>query len=476
MKPVRILFHGFGAFPLFLKPLVLESRPLFPEIDWTVVLTSGHHLDLMTKLLGNENVYLLPAIMRQYYKDSEKPEDLVNYSGNIFLDIESDKSPLKKLVARRQFRNALAVYKSYQRILDSSKATHVLFGHCESHEGKILAAVAREKNIQVISYAHARNLGESFFFPDVTENLPSHAKASQDDIKKAETFVALFRKQNIPAGNMQPVINYLDSERYIPELKSKWLRITDYIIQLFSEPDVAHVYGFYYRFVNSFPFIRDRIWNLRKKIASLNYNIRDFSDLPEKFIYYPMQYTPESSINIPAPYFVDQRRAIDLIRFNMPSNYRLVVKEHPSCISVRPLRIMRSLRRCAGVVIANYKMDSMELVKRASLTVSVTGTATLEAFLLGKSSLNLGDTFFSELLGGKCELCDISGTINKAIERKLTDSEIVSGIARIFSVTAPFLLTSPEAGEAGKITMSKENIRTFVKQLARYIEITSVQV
>ena len=50
--------------------------------------------------------------------------------------------------------------------------------------------------------------------------------------------------------------------------------------------------------------------------------------LPKRFIYYPLQVTPEASINTPAPYYVDQMRAIDALRLAMPPDCALVVKEH----------------------------------------------------------------------------------------------------------------------------------------------------
>ncbi|MFW2569173.1 hypothetical protein ACN5PA_10870, partial [Aliarcobacter butzleri] len=83
--------------------------------------------------------------------------------------------------------------------------------------------------------------------------------------------------------------------------------------------------------MNNLPIYRDSIWRIRKYFAKKQYNLDNFEDLPKRYIYYPLQYSPESSLNIPAPFYIDQMRIIDALRMNMPNDMKLVVKEHPSC-------------------------------------------------------------------------------------------------------------------------------------------------
>jgi hypothetical protein len=216
------------------------------------------------------------------------------------------------------------------------------------------------------------------------------------------------------------------------------------------------------------PIYRESIRGIRKYINSKIFDINRVKDLPQKYIYYPLQYSPESSINIPAPYFINQNRAIDAIRFSMPSDTLLVIKEHPSCINVRSTSFLRSLKKCPGVVIANYKMSSIELIKNAQLTISVTGTATLEAFLLGKSSITLGETFFSEFLGGKCEIEELPTRIKEKLGRNITDEMVIAAVTKVYSVCSPFILRSP--GEDNTETMLKKNIEAFLDALLVHIE------
>jgi hypothetical protein len=193
------------------------------------------------------------------------------------------------------------------------------------------------------------------------------------------------------------------------------------------------------------PILRDNIWKIRRRINEANCDIYSLDELPNKFIFYPLQYTPESSINTPAPYFVDQLRAIDAIRFAMPSDYKLVVKEHPACILLREGGFLRRLQHTSGVVVAHYGLSSLELVRRSALTISVTGTATLEAMLLGRRAITLGGTLVSAMLGGSCSVGDLEQRISLELERHISDADVVKAIAKLFSVRHEVAFGSPGA-------------------------------
>jgi hypothetical protein len=196
--------------------------------------------------------------------------------------------------------------------------------------------------------------------------------------------------------------------------------------------------------------------------------LRSLDELPGKFIFYPLQYTPESSINTPAPYFVDQLRAIDAIRFAMPSDCRLVVKEHPACIQVRSSGLVKRLRQRAGVLVAHYAMNSIEIVKRADLTISVTGTATLEALLLGKQALTLGGSLASGFLGGICGLDNLQAEIERRLGGVIDDEEIVNALAMLFSVRHEVNFGSP--GCPGEPVLRKTNVERFLRAFRDHCE------
>jgi len=218
----------------------------------------------------------------------------------------------------------------------------------------------------------------------------------------------------------------------------------------------------------AFPNILKLIRGFRGWRNGRNFDLEALDELPEKFIYYPLQTTPESSINTPAPYFIDQMRAIDAIRMAMPSDHALIVKEHWASIGIRPAWFYRALRRKAGVRIARFSLPSLDLIRNAQVTISVTGTATLEAFLLGRPSLTLGGCFMAEFLGGVCPIGELAERIAKARTSPPNDDDVISALAKIFSVRHEFVFRP--ADEAGYHANKPENVRRLLRALISHIE------
>ena len=337
----------------------------------------------------------------------------------------------------------------------------------------ILHSLAKELGIITIVPTYTRCLGGSFFSDDITETLPKYASENLLLCDQAEKFLREFSENNISAMSYPSVLENKRGDVDDVFKRNFFRRVLDYGQQLFSEKSYQSLDGIRYRILNNLPLIRDLIWNIRTYYNKDIYDYRYTEDLPEKFIYYPLQYSPESSINTPAPYFIDQMRIIDALRLSMPSDMVLIIKEHPSCIQVRNGNFIRLLRHKAGLRIAYYRMDHKEIIKKAALTVSVTGTANFEAFLLNRPSLVFGGCFFSEFLGGICtlDLSKLRNVIACAIEKPISRAEQLSALIKILSVTYPFVIFTPNDGtKYGDMTMSMDNIKNFYIALLSHIK------
>ena len=195
--------------------------------------------------------------------------------------------------------------------------------------------------------------------------------------------------------------------------------------------------------LNNLPALRDKWWAYRTSLAAREFDIDDLKDLPKRFIYYPLQVTPEASINTPAPYYVDQMRAIDTLRMAMPPDCLLVVKEHWAGIGFRSFDFVRRLRSLPGLLVAKYTMNSREIIQRASLTCAVTGTAAFEAFLLGRPALALGPGLSHWALGCDNAKGSLRDEIAARLDQPLSDQTTIERVATLMSVRYPFLFVSP---------------------------------
>jgi hypothetical protein len=394
----------------------------------------------------------------------DKDVDFSAYNGNIYTDIESEKRTFKHRKGNEQSRRAMGLYRVIKRFFIDIRPDFALLPPVEGVDGKIFAAVAREFGIPLMVPVSCRNIGGFFFAEDANETVPHYARADEASLVLSRDFLQKFRECPVPAVIDIQHVGLLPDFR-LPFLQralrgvARWWRYASLI-----EWDWLRT-----SFLYNLPFLRDAIRGMCAYRNQKFAQISSIDELPEKFIYYPLQYTPEASINAPAPYFVDQFRAIDLIRFAMPNDTLLVVKEHPACLSMRSPAFLRQLRRKAGVIFASSHMDSMELIRRAELTISVTGTATFEAFLSGCPSITLGTNLVAKYIGGVTPISALKERILNLCGKTIPDEAVISGLAELFSVRYEIVFKTP--GEAKEPVLRTSNIQAILHALRRHISL-----
>jgi hypothetical protein len=464
-KRLKIAIYGFGTYAILYRHMIAHAQSVAPDIGWAMVLPTSHHLDAISELLDRSDILCLEERQARTAPPLRDLHELQNYSGNLYADIEAAKQVFKHRLGSEQVARAAEVYRIYKQFVTDSGATHLLYSHVETMDGKILVSLAQELGIPALLPTDLRNIGGMCFSPDAGESLPVYRKAEPDHIRAAGAFLAEFRTRPKAALNLVPSEAGESTlplyQKPMPRRVWNYAKRTARNPGLF-EPSLLAISAKY-----AFPRLREQLRGMRARRNRGVYDFSDLSELPAKFIYYPLQVTPESSINTPAPYYIDQLRAIDLIRFAMPSDCTLVVKEHPASIGVRSAAFYEKLKRIAGVRVAHCNLPSMELIRRAGVTISVTGTATLEAFLLGRSSLVLGSSFIAEYLGGVCSADQLQERIAQALSSKPTDEHIVNALAGIFS--ARYLCVFRPPDEEGNLAARPENVKRLFEAVLDHI-------
>lgn len=456
---MKVLLFGFGSSPLFLKPLVERVRKTNAEIDFSIILSSAHHLELMLEVISSEKSLCLNPLLPLYKNKEPQLDGLKNYPDNIYANIESQKVTMKNRHSEEQINLAYWSYALLKDFIKKINPDYILYTQPpENMEGMLIGGIANELNIPLAVPHHTRQLGQSFFSFDLQEILPSYSNPSDYERNKARVFLAKYRDGGC---SPEPCLNFDSGRRDISyDKKRKFARLKAGFNRFYSESRSRELGTLRISLLNNwFPLWRDFYRGSRKFFNKRLYNCNAIDGLPERFIFYPIQYSPESSINIPSPYFIDQLRVIDAIRMSMPSDFTLVVKEHPACISVRPRKFMESLLHKAGVVVAKYDMDSSAIIKQSNLVISVTGTAALEAFLFGRRSLVMGPVFFSEWLGGICKIDELPNRIRDTLDSQVDEPEIIDCLSQVFAVSAEFIGRSP--GEGSDSMMTYENLDLF---------------
>ena len=110
------------------------------------------------------------------------------------------------------------------------------------------------------------------------------------------------------------------------------------------------------------------------------------------YVLFGLHFQPESSIDVWAPYFSNQMWVIELLARSIPPTHKLLVKIHKSDVANHSLERLTRMCSFAGVELVKPFADTRAFIDAADLIVSIQGTMGLEAALLGKPVIMLGES------------------------------------------------------------------------------------
>lgn len=147
--------------------------------------------------------------------------------------------------------------------------------------------------------------------------------------------------------------------------------------------------------------LRSVLFDLKFHTIAINHRLnrlvwRQLFELPvagERFVLYTLNYAPEHTLDVEAPWFTSTQETIRNIARTLPAGVKLYVKEHPNALGIRGPRELLRLKRLPGVRLIDPYVDSHTLIRASELVVTLSGTASLEAALIGKWTLLLSDLF-----------------------------------------------------------------------------------
>lgn len=372
-----------------------------------------------------------------------------------------DKSHFKRKAGAYQVRAILTMASIFQEWFHQQKPDFIFFPIIESVDAMLAYRIAKQEGIKPICYAHARHLKYSFFSDSHTETLPSYFCELPDTIglkERAESIIDTFRAQPV---TLDYKTQYSDSNEDIlpdeppPNVFFRFLR--NILIRLTKERHNQTLR----LWIKLQVFIEKLLVPLQRCIYLFveSVYIRPHKSLPKMYDYFPLHFAPESSINTPAPYYIDQKRVVDKILLERSGNCSLVLKEHPAMLCKRSLSFYRNLKRMPFVTFVPLFTSSIGLTKSARTVYSVTGTACLEAFMLGVPWVQFGENFLSDWV--------------KRVESLGRRADPVNFVMDVLKVSGDFLLFSPSRSrEKNMCLFSTENVVNFSNHLAWHIDKT----
>lgn len=200
----------------------------------------------------------------------------------------------------------------------------------------------------------------------------------------AEGYLSTFKMR-------KPKPSYWHKNNKLPKLKARW-------IYSFFKTIIEEI-----KYKNSDPTRFNLTWLLRTRTLEVynRYCINRvaFHEISsdERFVLYPLHKQPESSVDVLGDYYSDQLNLIRQICRSLPAGYTLLVKEHSNAIGDRPLRFYREVSKLPNTKLISPTTDSFQLLQRAAVVVTISGTMAYEAGLLDRPAITFSDMFFSDL-------------------------------------------------------------------------------
>ncbi|MBM3527058.1 MAG: hypothetical protein FJX62_03110 [Alphaproteobacteria bacterium] len=115
------------------------------------------------------------------------------------------------------------------------------------------------------------------------------------------------------------------------------------------------------------------------------------SDLEGRpFVFFPLHAEPESSLQTASPEYFSQLWAIASLARDLPAGYTLAVKETYQTQGRRPDNFYDQIREFKNVVLLDLLELGPEVVRKADAVATITGTAGLEAAIMGKPVISFG--------------------------------------------------------------------------------------
>jgi hypothetical protein len=165
--------------------------------------------------------------------------------------------------------------------------------------------------------------------------------------------------------------------------------------------------------------------------TAINYlNKFQSPDYNQDYIYFPLHLQPEYSTLVLNQKYSNQIDVVRDLSKNIPSTYKLYVKEHPNMSEFkgwRSLDYYNRLKSMSNVKLIHPDINSQDIIKESELVATISGTAGLEALLHKRPVIVIGNPHYRKIpLTYTCDSPKfISDTVKTAINSYDHDDKIV---------------------------------------------------
>lgn len=315
--------------------------------------------------------------------------------------------------------------KLFERILDEVKPDYVIMYDTNMHHNHLFYLLCKKRGIKTLILVATR-LAKRWAISTIPDNIDFVPEKLQ-----ITSTVKSFQE-------LQTTLNDLGWYKLSVDINTKFLSSRSGLMKaamqfLFKNrnTNIATHYSYYGR--SKIKVLLNTIMEIlqtkyRKKFIDSHFITAP--NLSERYILFTLSQDPERSTLITAPFYTNQLELIKNIVKSLPIGYKLYVKEHQAMASRewRKISYYRELLALPNVRLIHPTVNTIDLIRNASLVISISGTSSFESIFYQVPSIVMADTSFSmiSLVHKLRSIDELPVIIRKLVKKRLDDSTELS--------------------------------------------------
>ncbi|MBF0182700.1 MAG: hypothetical protein HQM03_22025 [Magnetococcales bacterium] len=317
---------------------------------------------------------------------------------------------IKKLIA--------CSYKLIREMLDVVQPNVVIMPNAVALPHLLMLMMARKRGIFIRTPTETKISGYNMWISDhndsqgiVFDQYRRHAHTPVEDLPchaEAQAYLSIFRERFIQQSYVTTIAQ--DEGEPLKKLLNPLFYLKMFELALrrrFRSKD--RVFRMRAMHIDRLPpsiLIRDLYCEYRYRRHA---NRLAYDPIPEEFLYFPLQFQPEQTIDVVAPYFNNQLEAARLAAMSLPGDLTLVVKDHPAMAGKRTPGYLYKLQHQVNIALVDYRTPTRLLLSRARGVIAPSGTTLVEAALMNKPGIQFGNLGVSLLFPQIRQCTDFTG-------------------------------------------------------------------
>lgn len=321
----------------------------------------------------------------------------------------------------------MAIYKFIKFIFAEFSPEVIIAPNIIALQHIMLNLYAQKKGVEMISVTDSKVKGYSIFslsyqddrgaFFDRADEL-NNLRITSPNAGLAERYIGEFRNNFAQPDGF---VNYVNRQKK----KKTLIQKIRFELSPYKQVLRWHLKGPSKNYIKSFGvsmdykppkyILRDHYCEKKYKKFMDNYSYYPMEKI-KQYVYFPLQFQPEATIDTAAPYFCNQIETARQAAMSMPGDFTLLVKEHPAMVGLRPPSYIEKVARTPNVKLVDYRIPSEKILRNAALVISPSSTTIAEAAFLRKPAIQLGNLGTTLKLPNVFKYSDMSSLARKIKE------------------------------------------------------------